>query len=203
MLSITPTSYNPQASVKVSVHPQKALGKATPSRDTFQSIHQKQATNLHFAGDALQIFNRYKNLTQQEAAFKATCDTIVWQHNGETLNVAEMIAFLCRIRPDDKYPGWGTLKTLASGIPGMDVEKLEKAFETLHKETHYLGQFKAYAWDLSKKKLNATNTYWLREPGLKMLKHLYPNLNLPPQDLLYLDTETAIIQWPDTSKPKS
>ncbi|MBY0402655.1 MAG: hypothetical protein K2X66_02065 [Cyanobacteria bacterium] len=200
MISMTPISSPHQASVKPFASINQGLKQPINTLPAFKNASQKLPGTLHFAGDALQIYKRYQNLSPEEAAFKATCDTIVWQDNGETLNVAEMIAFLCRIRPEDKYPGWGTIKTLANGIPGLEVEKLEKAFDTLHQENYFLGQYKAYTWNDSQTKLNATNTYWLREPGIKMLKHLYPSLNLPPRDLLYLDPETAITQWPDISK---
>ncbi|MBY0402656.1 MAG: hypothetical protein K2X66_02070 [Cyanobacteria bacterium] len=130
---------------------------------------QFKAQHLHFAGDAHEIFirlNPAKPEISPDEFFKTTCDTVVWQKDGETINVAEMIAFLCRIRRNDNYYGRGSAETLAKKFPGMDEKKLEKAFQALHEYT-YLGRDRT------------TNSFWLRPLGLEMLQNLYPNVKLP------------------------
>src|SRR5262245_38463443 len=84
------------------------------------------APRLRFSGDALLIRQGLKaeaaaaaaNLRQPplqvlEAEFKTIGETVVWQKGDKTLNVAEMLAYLCRIRKDEGYPGYGTIDTLA------------------------------------------------------------------------------------------
>ncbi|MBY0405127.1 MAG: hypothetical protein K2X66_14600 [Cyanobacteria bacterium] len=121
---------------------------------------------LHFSGDAFQIFKALN----PDIPLREIFATTVWQKGDKTINVAEMVAFFCRIRQSDGYPGYGSVETLAKSFPGLDTVKLEGAFKSLHQKG-YLG--------------NDNNSYWLRPEGLEIIKKLYPDINLPSGFELY------------------
>jgi hypothetical protein len=145
------------------------------------------ADTLRFSGDAFEI--RKKLITAQQvevkqvkskqeeernAEFKAIGDVVVWQQGADQLTVADMVAYLCRIRPEDGYPGYGTPEDVAKDFPGMNVEALKQGFQSLHEApVCYLGKDKNYG------------KYWLRPEGKRMISQVYPEITLPPvQDLL-------------------
>ncbi len=117
---------------------------------------------------------------QKIAGFKHIGDTVVWKGKidgkKKTINVAEMLAFLCRIRRDEGYyPGYGTVEKLAKSFPGLNTEALEWAFSELHSDgKHYLGK------DYS------TSEYWLRPSGKEMLEDVYPDIKLPHAEDCYI-----------------
>jgi hypothetical protein len=141
------------------VRQSKPTQPATPS--------QLAQGNLRFSGDAYMIRQELKLEAEKEAHFKKIGDTVVWQRDNDSLNVAEMLAYLCRIRRDEGYPGYGTVEGLAKDFPGMDVEALREGFDKLHEEPYYfLGK-------------DAYGQYWLRSDGEEMIKKLYPDVTLP------------------------
>lgn len=127
-------------------------------------------TGLRFGSDAFVVSQRLKaeqaKLSEQERAFKTICDRVVWQDGNDTINVAEMIAYLCRISHKDNYPGYGSIETLEGIFRGLETDLLRQSFDQLHKPNYYLG-FNGKA-------------YWLRENGIRMIERLYPSVNLPP-----------------------
>ncbi len=139
-----------------------------------------------FSGDAFEIHHRLKQKAEaaeaakaevaeqkrKDDAFKEICNPVVWQQGNDTLTVGEMVAFLCRKRPDENYPGYGTAATLAKDFPGMNIEALSKGFEQLHNNASnpcYLGSD------------DKEKSYWLRPIGEGMIEKLYPDITLPPK----------------------
>jgi hypothetical protein len=139
---------------------------------------------LHFSGDAFKIYNALNPPTPSpDVRFKEIGDTIVWQKGEQTINVADMIAFLCRIRKANDYPGFGSIETLVKGFPGMDKTKLENAFKSLYHRENYLGFHSRSAH------------YWLRPNGLEILNKLYPAINLPPKEELFTSAQTVMREF--------
>lgn len=164
--------------VTASNHHGLTVRPATPARSN-------ALQDLRFSGDALTISRQKKQKAaaeaekaeakerqKEEADFKAIGDQIIGRDNQDTLNVAEMIAYLCRIRKADNYPGYGAPETLAEDFPGMnmDVNALKKAFNRLYQKD-YLDTYQG--------------EYWLRPPGLELLKKVYPKITLPPKKDLF------------------
>ncbi|MBY0405126.1 MAG: hypothetical protein K2X66_14595 [Cyanobacteria bacterium] len=158
----------------ISTHPKLKSGFDTSSSD------QK---SVHFSGDAFLIYSQLRLKSPIEAKFKEICDTIVWQKNDKTINVAEMTAFLCRKRDADGYPGYGSIETLAKAFPGLEITKLEKSFRALLEPVKYMGFDKD------------TSEYWLRPEGLEMLKKVYPAISLPPENDLITRLFSPANSW--------
>jgi hypothetical protein len=155
-------------------------GNPLSSQAGFGNMSPLAQASLRFSGDAFLIRQELlseaeatrkvkpnQGLTEKESHFKAIGDTVVWQQGDKALNIADMIAFLCRIRRDEDYPGMGTAEILAKDFPGMNVEALKRGFEKLHLPDYYLG------------KNHLTGAYWLRPSGEEMLEKLYPDITLP------------------------
>jgi hypothetical protein len=81
-----------------------------------------------------------------------------------------MVAYLCRKRSDDRYPGFGTVETLAKDFPGMNVETLRQGFDKLHESNYYLGN-DPFSKD-----------FWLRPIGEEMIQKVYPDVTLPKKE---------------------
>jgi hypothetical protein len=141
--------------------------------------------SLHFGADAFHVSKLIKAgelknpeivLPKDEAEkrFKEICDQVVWEGGKDLkVNVAEMLAYLCRVRPKEKYPGYGTVETLAKDFPGLNTNLLKKSFDQLHSSYHLDRYYVDYS-------------YRLRMRGLRMLEKFYPEVILPPKEERYI-----------------
>jgi hypothetical protein len=137
----------------------------------FKSLSQPRQDSVHCSGDAFKVFNDLKH----DQGFKKICDIVVWQKDGKSLNVAEMIAFLCRKRNADNYPGYGTVERLSYSFPGLNTRALEDAFQALHySDDCFLGHDRF------------DREYWLRPIGLKKIIEIYPDMPLPPKGEIFI-----------------
>jgi hypothetical protein len=193
LLSTIPSVFAHQVSLPKKAKLQNLLSQVNPS-------------NLHFSGDAFQIHQqlnpkapvmdsqrfgpRWKAPVivlekETEKRIRNICEIVVWQKDEQTLNVADMIAFLCRAREKEGYLGYGTIETLAKPFPGMDIIKLEKAFDALQQEDpEMLGKNHSY------------KTFWLWERGLTVLQNLYPHsIDLPPRSELVILAKNDSRRW--------
>lgn len=111
---------------------------------------------------------------KKRARFKKMGDRIVWKRGDETLNVAEMLAFLCRIRPDDQYPGFSTLARLEAEFPGLKTRALRKGLDGLYFD-------KLYQQSVVGRIAYPVPMYWLKPEGARLLSTLYPSIAMPAE----------------------
>jgi hypothetical protein len=190
MISLTPSIPTLSSSSLRSNHKFK---KELLTPQSVNAFYAKEKP-LHFAGDALAIYNKLKGISFQvdslskhaplkskNEAFKSIGDLPLWGKDGDRFNTAEMLSFLCTVRKEEHYKGYGTAETLAKCFPGLNAGVLETVLDSLHANTYSVGK-KQYTLNYVGKN-PYTQVYWLRPEGLEMLQNVYPDLKLPaPKD---------------------
>ncbi|MBY0405125.1 MAG: hypothetical protein K2X66_14590 [Cyanobacteria bacterium] len=137
--------------------------------------------SVHFSGDPFKIFNR---LNDPDTVFKKIADTIVWKQDNDTLNVAEMLVFLCKKRPKDNYPGYAKISKLEQCFPGLDSGALKKAFDSIVER--FQGHKKNELLYRDSTSCSKDPGYELTRKGLEKIKKLYPEIKLPPIEEIQL-----------------
>lgn len=159
-------------------------GSAAPQARPAEGMPAPQV-GLRFGADAFYVRNLIKAgklkdpeivlpKDNAEKCFKEICDQVVWEGgNNLKINVAEMLAYLCRVRPKERYPGYASIATLAKDFPGLKTDLLAKSFDQLHSSYHL-----DHYYDDS--------SYMLRMRGLRRLEKFYPDVILPPEEERYI-----------------
>jgi hypothetical protein len=146
-----------------------------------QNSFTSRQESVHFAGDPFEIFDR---LNDPDTVFKKIGDTIVWKQDNDTLNVAEMLVFLCKRRPKDNYPGYAKISKLEQCFPGLDSEALKKAFDSIVQIFH--GNKNRELLYRDSTLCSKDPGYELTRKGLEKIKKLYPDIKLPPSEEIQL-----------------
>ena len=134
---------------------------------------------LRFYGDLNALYLKLKEEAKldpqkkADADFKEICDTVVMRKEGIEYKVVDVIAFMCRVRPEDDYDGQASIKELVEIFPSLDGSALEASFQKLVNHPNKYIHFRN----------DRTEEYWLTKNGNKMIEKLYPKGTLPPKKL--------------------